>query len=485
MKVTRLYIFAIALMSFLCSLPVLAQKNARAVQTAMAEVIHKHSTRADTVAIEISQKFSKDAAMQTALARAYFRNNEREKTRTYLKKALAIDDKYSPAYILTGEMYGEWDVDSACLWYDKAIEADSLNTEAYVKYANVMARNDMDKAIAKLEALRMIVPSYPVDVEIAKIYTKKGNDAEAAKALANVDPTTLDMNQLISYVQNCFWSNDDARCMELCNVGMDRFPANKGFNRVFSWCAARTGNYKSGLENCKIWFEATAKDSLNSIDYYSLGTCYLGMGNEDEAFTTWAEINNVDDYFARQMDGQIVNAVNAKVSSLKEKGMFDDAAKLYRKFDNAYPSKNDPAYRLYTLSEIYKEEQKDLEGEFKKPVLEKMFAVYDELEQKYPDWSNLHYVLYTHARYTYAYLDPQNTQCLAEPHYRKLYDYIGMKEDPSDQMKNMQVEACQYLASISYFTRHDLKTARVWWNKILEIDPENEMAAKALATIKK
>ena len=61
-----------------------------AVASAMAMLIHKHSLNADTIATEISNRFSKSAPMQTALARAYYRNNERGRTRHYLNKAIAI-----------------------------------------------------------------------------------------------------------------------------------------------------------------------------------------------------------------------------------------------------------------------------------------------------------------------------------------------------------------------------------------------------------
>ena len=142
-------------------------KEADAVQAALAVVLHKYSTQADTIANELSARFKEDADMQTAIARAYFRNNEREKTRRYLDKAFNIDETFSPAYILKGDMYGEWDVDSACLWFDKAIAVDSLNPIPYVKYATVMSRKDMDKAKEKLEELRLAVPDYNVDIEIA------------------------------------------------------------------------------------------------------------------------------------------------------------------------------------------------------------------------------------------------------------------------------------------------------------------------------
>lgn len=485
MTVKRLHII-IALCCAMFVMPAKAQKVAKeadAVQAAMAVVIHKYSIQADTIAKELSARFDEDASIQTALARAYFRNSEREKTRKYLDKAFAIDPNYTPAYILKGDMYGEWDVDSACLWFDKAIETNPSNADAYVKYANVMSRVDMEKAKAKLEELRLAVPDYPVDVELAMLYNKKGDDKAAAEAMANVDPNTLTMNQLVQFVQNCYWSQDDIKCMELCMIGTQRFPENKGFNRLYFWSATRSGMYNEALTHGDIWFES-AKDSVNSIDYYSLGSCYLGLSRFDEAFDTYAKIPNCTDYFVPQMDGQIRQTLNKNIDVLKAEKRYKEALDLYKKYMEKYPS-SDKAYMLYQYAGIYRDWQEGLQGDEKLTVINQMFKVYEQIETEYSDWENLHYVLYTHARWTYSYFDPDNTQCLAEPLYNKLYEFCVSKEEQTDQLRSMEIEACRYLASVAYFSRHDLKTARVWWNRILNIDPEDENAAKALKTIKK
>ena len=100
-----------------------AQMDPDAVQPAMAELLRRHSTSADTIAKEISSRFFNSAPMQMALARAYYRNNERQKTRYYLKKAMAADPNFTPAYIMYGDLYGEWQVDSASYWFERAVEA--------------------------------------------------------------------------------------------------------------------------------------------------------------------------------------------------------------------------------------------------------------------------------------------------------------------------------------------------------------------------
>lgn len=463
-----------------------AQMDPDAVQPAMAELLRRHSTSADTIAKEISARFFNSAPMQIALARAYYRNNERQKTRYYLKRAMAADPQFTPAYIMYGELYGEWNVDSAAYWYDRAIEANPKNPDGYVHYANVMARKDMDKAVEKLEELRKIAPYYNVDVEISALHNKVGNDKAAAAALENVDPHTLTMNQLAQYMQNCYWSTYDERVMEVGEIAMQRFPDNRGFNRLYAWSAARSGHGSEAITNALLWLDNAPGDSINSIDYLTIGTAYVEQGEYDKAFDYLVRMNDIrNDYFLPQMPGQIAKLVNRNVESLKEQGRYEEAAKLYSLYIKHYPSKTDPAYQYYTLAQIYRAHQDELEGEKRKEIIRKMFDIYDIIEKEHPDWSNIHYVLYTHARWMYSFFDPDNTQSLALPYYQKLYDILEKRDKLSEQENTMIVEACQYIASDAYFQKDDLAEARRWWSRILKYDPTNQAAKEALATLKK
>ena len=318
----RIKSFVIVLAGLLCTVSsAKAQyyKDPDAVQAAMALLLHQQGANADTIANEISKRFRKDAAMQTALGRAYFRNNQRETTRQYIAKAMKANPKFAPAYILNGDMFGEWDVDSACYYFDKAIEVDSLNPDAYIHYANVMSRRDMDKAKARLEDLRRVKPDYNVDVEIAQLYNKRGDDKGAAEAMANVKLEDLTMNQLAKYAQNLYWSVDDQKAIEVAKFGIEKFPKNKGFNRLYFWSATRSGAYSVAKVQGDIWFRATPADSLNSIDLFCMGSTQLGLGDQEKAFETWTGIMKKDDYFAPQMRGQITRVVRKLVDEEKQK----------------------------------------------------------------------------------------------------------------------------------------------------------------------
>ncbi len=462
------------------------QEDPDAVHAAMAILISRHSTAADTIAKEISARFSKSAEMQTALARAYFRNNERQQTRHYLNKAIEADPDYPLSYLLYGDLYGEWQVDSACYWYAKAIEHRPTNPTGYLKWAQVMATKDMNKALGMMEQLRRAIPDYSVDVEIAGLYDKKGDSKNAAAAMENVDVELISMNQTALYMQNLYWANNDTRCLEVGQVAMRRFPQNKGFNRVYAWSATRSGMWKEAEQNIGMWLAVAPRDSINSIDYLTHATALMGLGYYEAAFEQLDIMNRLkDDYFLPQMPAQVAQAVNSNVDQLKIDGQYEQAADLYSRYLVAYPEQARQPYHQYQLAQIYRAWQEELNGQEKLDVISRMFKVYDVIEQQWPEWENIHYVLYTHARWTYAYFDAENEQSMALPLYQKLYDVLAKQGFSDDQRKTMGVEACQYMASDAYFQKNDLNTARIWWHRILELDPDNQVAKDALSQIKK
>ena len=60
---------------------------------------------------------------------------------------------------------------------------------------------------------------------------------------------------------------------------------------------------------------------------------------------------------------------------------------------------------------------------------------------------------------------------------------LSILEQKPDATKSVLVECNSYLGYY-YFVKEDYNQSKQYWNKILEIDPENETATKALGGIK-
>jgi tetratricopeptide (TPR) repeat protein len=80
---------------------------------------------------------------------------------------------------------------------------------------------------------------------------------------------------------------------------------------------------------------------------------------------------------------------------------------------------------------------------------------------------------------TNSLLDPDSENGLAKPHYEKLLELISERED----LKTTIIEAYQYLG-FYYYIKNDKTNSLLYWNKILELDPEHATAKEAVKQIK-
>ncbi len=76
-------------------------------------------------------------------------------------------------------------------------------------------------------------------------------------------------------------------------------------------------------------------------------------------------------------------------------------------------------------------------------------------------------------------IDIETTLGLAKPHYEAALAIL--EQDKKDKRKI--IESYSYLGYY-YFVKNEMATSKEYWNKILEIDPTNETATKALKGIK-
>jgi len=78
---------------------------------------------------------------------------------------------------------------------------------------------------------------------------------------------------------------------------------------------------------------------------------------------------------------------------------------------------------------------------------------------------------------TNSSLDPETTQGLAKPYYEQTIAVVEAKADP--RYNPVIIECSRYLGYF-YYVNKDNAQSKVYWNKILTIDPKNDIALKAI-----
>lgn len=156
---------------------------------AQVEALIAKGNFADAVALadELSATHQKDPGLFYAKGAALSRLDKSSEAQVALKKAIAVDAKFVPAYVaLAREIgFGSRDLSQALGYAQKAVEIDPKHAEASLVLAMIQHDSgDAPRAIATLEALSSKGVKDPAAlIELSRLYAAKGEVAKARQSL--------------------------------------------------------------------------------------------------------------------------------------------------------------------------------------------------------------------------------------------------------------------------------------------------------------
>lgn len=463
-----------------------AQTDIRAVKQALALVIHNHREPqcGDTVAVKLSEKFSKSPEMQTAIASAYLQNSNREKAEYYLAKANAIVHDgikgYAPALIIQGDILRDASyIDSAAVYYERAMQVDPKNPDAYVNYALMYARyGKTDKGIEKLETLRGTLPTFNVDATIADVYSVAQDEKGATAFFEKTDFNLLRKDQVLSYAIGLYEQQKYTEGMELLGKALKKFPQEKQVNRLMLWHCSAAEHYDEAIANGKIFMDKTVEDSIWSIDYYAMGCSYLLSDKLDDAFDAFGKCEAKDDIW-KAVKKNIPAVFNAAASKLREAKQYEDALKMQRRFiayrGEAVTSRNYISLIQTLNAQLTDKEEAERTLSDAQPLIEAC----KHFEKTYPTDENVDFVMFLHWRWLTVF--DTDMDYVAIPEAQRLYNYLNNYPDRDRGQDSRLIQALRYMASYNYFKLNKPAVAKTYWKRIIEIDPDDEVAVKALS----
>lgn len=478
-------IIIIALTVIIPSLKAMAQTDIKAVKQALAMVIHNHREPqcGDTVAVQLSRKFANSPEMQTAIASAYLQNQNREKAEMYLAKANAIVHDgikgYAPAYIIQGDIYHEYnDIDSAAIFYERAAEVDPQNSDAYINYALMYARRgDTAKGVAMLERMRTAIPTFNVDATIADVYSLAKDQQSATKFFEKADFDVLRKDQVLSYAIGLYEQQRYNTAINILTKAQERFPDEKQVNRLLLWHCSAAQQYDTAILNGKRYMEDTPEDSIWSIDHFAMGTSYLLTGDVDAAFDSFTKCNTKDDAW-RAVKKNIPSVFAVAANAMREQKQYDEALSLQRRF-LAWRGNEATARNYISLIQTLNAKLTDMDEESR--TLADAQPLIDEcrkFEKLYPKDENVDFVMFIHWRWLTVF--DKDMDYVAMPEAQALYKYLDSYPDRDKGQDSRLIQVLKYIASYNYFKLNRTTYAKTLWKRILQIDPNDETAQKAL-----
>ena len=416
----------------------------------------------------------KNIELIIAIANAYLVNDLVDQAVVYQEKAKQLKGKYAGVYVLLGDiMLAKKDIGNACSNYEQAILFDAQNKEAYIKYARAYKGVNPALSIEKLNVLKEKDPSFLlVDKELADIYYTMNKFDEAVKYYENyMQSGNSDGQVKTKYAMTLFFKQDFAKSLEVAQLGLVKAPRNPAFNRLAMYNNVALKKYDEGLKYADLLFNKSDKAEISYFDYTYYGQALRESKQYDLAIAQYEKALSLDTT-KTDLHKEIALMCYEKADTLK-------GIASYEKYLGFLAPEKRTGDVLLPLGKIYygyASSRPAAALDVKKALLIKADTIFSEIARLEPVGYRGNY---WRARVNFA-MDPENTQDLAKSYYERTLALVESKADP--RFNPIIIECSRFLGFYHYMKK-DFTQSKVYWNKILLIEPNNDVAKKAIAGI--
>lgn len=455
--------------------PVMAQDSKAIVEQATQIINAKGADYANQLK-QLYKDNKKNPEALVGIGKALLNAKDLDNAAKFADYALARDGKYAKAFLLKGDIaVSKDDAGAAAENYQQAKYFAPKDPEGYYKYAMILRGRSPEEAVSNLEELRTQRPDYPVDALCGRIYyiAQKYENAEGYYDKV-ADKSKLEDEDITYYAMSTWLLGKREKSIDVCKTGLARDARRAGWNRIAFYNYTDLKDSNNALEYADRLFNKSDSAHFIAEDYVYYGTALQQAERWDDAIKAYeqAVVENKDN--AKQ-----VAIINKNLSDVYlKKGDFDNAVAYFEKSMGGEPTMDnlDNLGSLYADIASKKTQASDQAGA--EAAFKKADAAYARMGELFPNYGN--YVNYMRGQIN-ANLDPDSKQGLAKPYYEALATSLEGKADKNGSEIAMQKQAYLYLIVYSYNVKQDKDAAKAFANKMLVIDPENEIAKQVAA----
>jgi len=405
-----------------------------------------------------------------AAANAYLFNGLIDQAVVYQEKAKIIKLKYSALAVLSGDIeYAKKNVGQACSNYELAILYDDNCKEAYIKYARAYKNVNTPLAIEMLNRLKQKDPSFLlVDKELADIYYANNDFEKAAELYGNyLKSGNSNVQDFTKYAMTLFLNKDYAKSLEITKMGLEKLPRNPAFNRLAMYNNVALEKYDEAIKYADLFFNKTDNPDISYYDYTYYGQALRSTKQYDLAIEQFKK--------ALKLDSTQVGFWKDISDMYGEKPDYPNAISSYQTYMKHLPQEKITSEVLYNLARMYYSSGTDqnTKPDAKKDILLKADSLFAQVASLEPT----NYRGNAWRARTNVELDPELTLGLSKPYYDQT---LTLVESKADVKYNPIIIECSRYLGYYYFLKKDYPQSKIYWNKILAIDPKNDIALKAI-----
>lgn len=422
----------------------------------------------------LSGKNKKNVGLILAVARAYAENDP-EKATEYLQRAKKIDDQQAGIYVLAGDLLLEkGNNGEACNQYEQAIYFDPSCTEAYVKYARIYARSNVQSGI---DMLRRLLDKRSdcmlAHRELGEICYEHSRYQEAAQAYEKcISSVCCSTREQTRYATVLFYYGDYKHSLEVARQVAELEPQNQVVQRLMMYNSYALKAYREGLAQAEKFFQSVSPEDIIGQDYWYYGRLLKATEAYEQAIP-WLKKS-------LQLDSANTQIYREIATSWEKLNCYDSAAVYYSGLI-ALGGKELTLADYFKLGQCHylasAEADSSAAGiKHRNEHLRLADSIFGYVAAQKPD---SYLGNFWRARVNPA-LDPETEQGLARPYYQAAAQIL--EKDTRKKLK-LIIECYSYLGYY-YYLQKDIPESKTYWNKILNLQPENEVARKAIEGMK-
>ncbi|MBR3079537.1 MAG: hypothetical protein IKH01_06960 [Prevotella sp.] len=409
-----------------------------------------------------------------AFGREFLAVKDTAHAREYANYALqASKNKCAPAFLLLGDIEAISDNGGgAAAQYEQAIYVDPKNPEAYYKYANVYRKISPSGAVAKLNELREQRPDIAVDALAGRIYYMSNEFDKALEAYDKADRSKMEERDLSDYAMSAFFKQDYQKALDVAKFGLTKNPRHAAFNRLAFFNSTELKKFDDALMYADALFNKSDSAKFSYYDYTYYGNALIGAKQPEKAIEMYELALKQEDLDNKAKRAGVVKQLS---DAYRDKEDYINAIKHYKDYlsNMEKPTAND----LAALAGLHMQHGSTLTAEAQAEAFRNADAAYADLAEKYEN--AVEYATFMRARVN-GQMDPDQSKGLAKPYYEKLVELIGPKAELDNTDKARLKESYHYLISYYFIQKNDKETAKQYAQKMLVIDPENDIAKQVL-----
>lgn len=430
--------------------------------------------------------FKKDVGLQLAVARAYLFAGDRTKAMEYVNRAKEYDAKSGRPYLVEGDiLVDEGKVGDACAKYEMATYFSPDCVGAYLKQAQYYMSTNRALSLEKLNKALELAPDFcGTYCSLGELHEMAGDSKAAVENYSKfIHAGFYGTEHLLRYAGILYYNKQYDEMLPVLQTVMNKKSDNLVAKRLYAYCLSKQKDTEKCMEAIKHFIETTPPESCIYQDYICYAEQLLANKLYDPCVVYYKK--------ALQADSKKQELYKDIAGVFEKNRQLDSAVVYYEQYMGVF--KEPAAADVLVLGKCYYNlASQDTVAVQQAIELQKADTLFGTLSTLVPN----SYVSYFWRARVKSMLDPETTQGLAKPYYEKVIE-IGLKEP--DRFKRELVEGYKYLGYYHYVladaitsknngnpdpAKQEYGEAKAFFSKVLEINPKDEIALKALESIK-